>query len=113
MSISGEDEPIIPLEYARPADPQPGQYKWAGIAAAGLVVGLFNAATTMCMCGYLGRQSILGNAVAFALASVGFLRFRGHLLMRIAVSVVFIFVSLLVFQNIHNVLWSGHDPLFR
>jgi hypothetical protein len=107
------DEPVVPLDYESPTAPQPARIAWGGIAVIGLGIALINAFMTMCMCGYLSRSSMPGNAVAFAITGLAFLRCRGSLPARIAVGIAFICVSLLVFQNIHNVLWSGHNPLLR
>jgi hypothetical protein len=108
------DEPVVPLDYESRTAPHPARIAWGGIAVIGLGIALINALMTMCMCGYLNRSSIPGNAVAFAITGLAFLRCRGGSLpARIAIGIAFIFVSLLVFQNIHNVLWSGHNPLLR
>ena len=115
MQLKSNDQPIVTLEYASPVHNRHGLSVGTGIGLGTTELGLalLNSLLTSCMCGYMSMVSAPGNVLAFTLASVGFLAGRGGVISRIVTAVSFIGVSLLAFQNVHNVLWSGHDPLLR
>ena len=75
------------------------------------LIGFFNVNLTACLCGYQGWDSLPGNLMATGMAVGCFLRFRPRI-DRIAAGVACVPCTVLLFLNVHNLLWSGHHPLF-
>ncbi|MFI5381187.1 MAG: hypothetical protein ACHRHE_17965 [Tepidisphaerales bacterium] len=86
-------------------------YTWASLTALGL--NIVNPAVTMCMCGHMDFSSLPGNLAAFTLASIAFIRGRGRIIPRTLACVALILSGIILAQNTHNILWSGHNPLLR
>jgi hypothetical protein len=95
------------------AKPQPAPKAARSYLAATLVallIQLVNLALFNCLCGYYGPEALPGGFVAAAIAWWGW--YKDHTLAgRITGALVTIFVSYSLLWIIHNVLWSGHDPL--
>lgn len=108
---------LAPLDYESRvrSDPAPPRTKFRPLvlSLAGVLVALLNVSILpTCMCGYMNALFLPGNLVAFALTSVGMLKGE-KFVHRLLATGLFIFVSFILFVNIHNVLWSGHNPLLR
>ncbi len=99
------------LEYARGDSSSRQRLKWwPSLIAVVLVLG---SSLTACMCGHLDRVSFLFTVPAFGFACYGWIRNRQmSLIRRVALILVVIVTSGVLFKNIVDVMWLGHEPLW-
>jgi len=101
------------LDYA--ANPQPSRSPFLRLtlAAAAFAVSFLNMNLTMCMCGYQDWTSLPGNLLGLALAFWAFYLPSRGLLVRAVAAFALIVCTLIFVFNVHNLLWSGHEPIFH
>jgi hypothetical protein len=88
---------------------RPLQLAWLG----GLLTILGHTFAT-CICGHISWEGLLGTAPGAGLAWWGFaINSDKRSLPRAGLWVVVTLTSFMLLRNLHNVLWSGHDPLLH
>jgi hypothetical protein len=98
------------LDYA--STPLPDTwFRRVVIALAAGIVTFLNWNLTMCMCGYQSTISLPGNLLGMGLSLWAFAVTSRLWTARIVAACALIFCVLILAMNIHNVLWSGHEPL--
>jgi hypothetical protein len=84
---------------------------WVAFGGLGLMIA--NSVLTMCMCGYNGTESLLGNVAGFTFVGCAWLHDKGPRYRRITIAGCLAFASLLFIKNVSDVLWTGHEALLR
>lgn len=83
---------------------------WAPITS--LILGLLVLAVFPCMCGYLDWQGLPFSTCAVAIACYGWLATKAKFLVRIFYISVVILSVLLLGNNVADVLWFVHNPVW-
>ena len=82
--------------------------------ALGFVICLFTVALLSCACGHLDWIALPGTALGAILSWLNFIRGKDTpLYHRIGEIGSVIFTTLFLLKNLHDVLWSGHEPFFH
>jgi hypothetical protein len=101
------------LDYAPPSRISSGISLRLALAGIAFVISFLNMNLTGCMCGYQDWISVPGNLVGFALAIGAFCLASRAFITRVLSAFVLIVCTLIFFLNVHNILWSGHNPIFH
>lgn len=84
------------------------------LACLGGLLTVLGHASATCLCGHISREGLLGTAPGALLAWWGFVTNPDkRALPRAGLWVLVTFTSCMLLRNLHNVLWSGHDPLLH
>lgn len=88
--------------------------KHAGaLLTVGFLVSLLTHALMGCMCGLLPVEAMFGTLPGAVISWLGFTSLQEpRLAQRIGAIVATVFSTWALLQNVHNVLWSGHNPFF-
>lgn len=83
------------------------------LVAMGLVLSVVAELFLRCMCGHLGIEVLpITFAGALLVWIAIFQRKAPRLFLRFSYWFCAVATSLICFLNLHNVLWSGHNPIF-
>ena len=86
--------------------------RYVKVAVGGFVVVVLGVMFTSCLCGHLSWVSLLFTGGGSGMVWVGYYRLKdGRLSVRMCLAVAAILCTYTLLQTIHNILWSGHDPL--
>jgi hypothetical protein len=100
----------LPLDYASTAR-SPLVTVCCLLPACAFLLSFLNVNFTTCACGYQSFLSLPGNLIGAGLAATTFVLFKPRVDRLIAAATCVPCIALLTL-NIHNILWSGHNPLF-
>ena len=83
------------------------------IITVGLVLALLNMSLTMCLCGHYDFISLPGNITSVTLVWIGLSkRDKNQKKSSFLYSTIVTgFITVQLLKNIHNILWTGHNPL--
>ncbi len=88
--------------------------KEAWIAFCGCIISIFNIALTGCACGYHDGISLPAGLLAFGTCwYVFFFGKSKQVAVRITAVITCIIVTVLLAKIIADILYFGHDPLFK
>jgi hypothetical protein len=82
------------------------------IAFVGFFISFVNLNLTCCICGYLDFVSLPGSIIGFALAWYALLMHKKFsITKRVITCFLCIVTALILFKNIADILWFGHNAL--
>jgi uncharacterized membrane protein YhhN len=101
-----------PFDYAGSQKlPRDEPLWWPPAVSVALMVIV--APLCMCMCGHLDRRALPVTIGSAALAVYGWACSRARFPWRAVHMIVAVFAIALLFKNAADVLWYGHNPIFR
>jgi hypothetical protein len=82
------------------------------IAMVGLAISIFNSMSLSCACGHLDFVCLPGNLIGLALAWYALLvHTKIGIFKRSGIDAACVFTTLILFKNIADILWLGHNPV--
>lgn len=86
----------------------------ASLAVYGFLLSLSGPLCFSCMCGYIQPEGFFVTLPGAFLCWLSFFGDSyGEALTRLLKGVAVVLATLVLYLNLHHVLWSGHEPLFK